>query len=135
MAKNRMMILGPKESFIIRVLKKKVQDSGCECEYLPMTVDDINESLRGEEPLIALYLDEEVKPHPDVLHFLIDRMEEKDMQAILIGEADDLKEYADKFPMGLVYMSFERPVDNEGFVKSVKEYFKKLALGEFKKRI
>ena len=135
MVKNRMKILGPKESFIIRVLMKKVTDAGCECGYLPLTVDDINESLKGEEPLIALYIDEEIKPNPEVMHFLIDRMEEKDMQAILIGESDDLKEYTAKFPMGLVYMGFERPVDNEGFVKSVKDYFKKLALGEFKKRI
>lgn len=135
MVKNRMKILGPKESFIIRVLMKKVTDSGCECVYLPLDVDSINSGLKGEEPLIALYIDEEIKPHPDVLHFLIDTMEEKEIQAILIGEADDLKEYTAKLPAEIVYTGFERPVDNEGFVKAVNDYFKKLALGEFKKRI
>ena len=79
MVKNRMKILGPKESFIIRVLMKKVTDSGCECVYLPLDVDSINSGLKGEEPLIALYIDEEIKPHPDVLHFLIDTMEEKEI--------------------------------------------------------
>ena len=135
MASNRMMFLGPKESFIIRVLMKKVQDSGCESEYLPLDVESINERLKGNEPLIALYIDEEDKPSQTVLHFLIDVMEEKDIQVVLIGEPEDLKTVGSQFPIGLVYRSFERPVDNEGFVKAVKDYFKKLASGEFKKRL
>ncbi len=132
---NRMMMLGPKESFIIRVLSKKVQDAGFGCEYLPLKVDEINDRLKGEEPLITLYIDEEEKPHQDVLHFLIDVMEEKDIQLILIGEAEDLKTVGAQIPAGLVYRSFERPVDNAGFVKAVSDYFKKLAKGEFKKRL
>jgi CheY-like chemotaxis protein len=135
MAKNRMMMLGPKESFIIRVLSKKVQDAGFECGYLPLRVDEINEKLKGEEPLIALYIDEEDKPHQDVLHFLIDVMEEKDIQLILIGESEDLKTIGAQIPVGLVYRSFERPVDNAGFVKAVSDYFKKLEKGESKKRL
>ena len=103
MVSNRMMFLGPKESFIIRVLMKKVQDAGCEAEYLPLNVESINEKLKGNEPLIALYIDEEDKPSQSVLHFLIDVMEEKEIQVVLIGEADDLKEIGSQFPIGLIY--------------------------------
>ena len=112
MLNNRMIILGAKESFIIRVLQKKVQSAGCECDYLPLTVDAINDDLR-DAPLISLYIDEEEKPHGDVLHFLVDLMEEKSIQVILIGEKDDIPPVAAQIPEGLIYRDFVRPVDNE----------------------
>ncbi len=135
MSLNRMVILGPKESFIIRVLMKKVRDSRCECDYLPLDVDSINHDLNDEGLLVALYIDEEEKPLPNVIHFLVDRAQEKDLRIILIGETGDIKTYEAMIPSGLIYRTFERPVDNEDFIKSVIDFFRKKATGEFRKRL
>ena len=42
MPNNRIMIAGEKESFLIRVLIKKLNDSGFDAFFAPWSVNDIN---------------------------------------------------------------------------------------------
>ena len=71
----------------------------------------------------------------DVLHYLSDKLKEKELQTILIGEQKDVQRLYDDIAGDLIYATFHRPVDNEAFAAGVTEYFKKMASGEFKKSI
>ncbi|MCR5398693.1 MAG: response regulator [Lachnospiraceae bacterium] len=134
MAENKMIFVGEKELFISRVLVKKVQDAGGECSFVPWTIDDINKNIEGVT-LITLFMDDAELPEETVLHFIIDLLEEKGLQMIIIGEQNDVQTVLSRVPNDLVYRTFSRPVDNVLFVKSVMEYMSKVEAGEFRKSI
>jgi CheY-like chemotaxis protein len=134
MAENKMIFVGEKELFISRVLVKKVQDAGGECSFVPWTIDDINKNIEGVT-LITLFMDDAELPEENVLHFIIDLLEEKGLQMIIIGEQNDVQTVLSRVPNDLVYRTFSRPVDNVLFVKSVMEYMSKVEAGEFRKSI
>lgn len=134
MYKDRMIVIGEKESFIVRVLIGKAQDAGVNCVFVPCTIDDINKSIEGVT-LITLYMDDSSAAHEDVIHYLSDIMDEREMQMILIGEQRDLLLVKDYIPDHLIYKIFPRPVDNASYLKTVTEFFEKERTGEFKKSI
>lgn len=134
MVKNRMIFTGDKETFIVRVLVKKVQDAGFDCEFVPCKVDAINKAW-GENQLIGLYLDKDAYPPDDVLHFLADNMDDRGAHIVLVGEPDDFAYVAERISEEHIYTVFTRPVDNTEFVETVGDYFKRVDLGDFKKRI
>lgn len=134
MSENRMIFVGEKESFISRVLIKKAQDAGADCDFVPWTVDAINNNIRDAE-LVTLYMDEGLQPPEGVLHFLSDKLDEKNIQMIIVGEQHDINAIIDQVPQDLIYKTFSRPVDNTVFSATVAEYLSKAAAGEFKKSI
>ncbi len=134
MLDNRMIVVGAKESFIVRVLVSKAQGVGIDCEFVPCTVNDIDKKL-DTAGLITLYMDENDLPPEDVIHYLIDKMEEKELQMILIGEQIDLQRLSEHIPQDLIYSVFSRPVDNAQYLATITDYLRKSSLGEFKKSI
>jgi CheY-like chemotaxis protein len=62
-------------------------------------------------------------------------MEEKNMQMMLVGEQQDVAYVCDHVPGDLIYHTFNRPIDNNEFVKKVMDYYMKMDAGEFKKSI
>lgn len=129
-----MIVIGAKESFIVRVLVSKAQAVGVDCEFVPCTVNDINRKL-DSAGLITMYMDENDLPPEDVIHYLIDKMEEKELQMILIGEQIDLQHLSEHIPQDLIFSVFTRPVDNAKYIATVTDYLKKSSLGEFKKSL
>lgn len=134
MSDNRVIFLGVKESFILRVLIGKVQAAGVPCGFVPWTVDNINANIGGVS-LITLFLEEGERPREEVLHFLVDTMQEKDLQLILAGEQRDIQEVVDRIPGDLIYKTFYRPIDNTEFTQAVTEFIAKADAGEFRKSI
>lgn len=134
MAQNKMIVISEKESFIVRVLVKKVQDVGVDCTFVPWTVNEISSYL-DEVSLLALFMDEGERPEDEVIHFLKDSLDERNMQMIVVGEPYDLQYFEDRLTTDLIYRTFTRPVDNNKFSDTVSEYFKKLSSGDFKKSI
>ncbi len=134
MAGNKILMIGEKESFIVRVLVKKVKDEGIDCEFVPWTINSLNEKWDGKS-LITVYMDGDTLPQDDALHYLIDKMSDGDNQMILIGEKSDMQYLADHVPGDLIYHTFVRPIDNAEYIKCVNKFFQKVAQGEFKKSI
>lgn len=131
---NQMTFTGEKESFIARVLIKKVNDAGVNCEYVPFKINDINSHM-ADSQLVTLYLEEGLHPKDDVLHFLVDTLDEKGGQLILIGEPADIDYVTARVPAEFVYKTFNRPVDNAAFASTILDYYNRLNSGDFKKRI
>ena len=131
---KRMLFIGEKESFIARVLIKKVLDAGMDCEFVSWDIDNINDAWKDAK-LLTLYLDEDTIPKEDMLHYLADNMDERDSQLILVGDQEDINYVCAHIRGDLVYKKFTRPVDNAKFVEAASEYYEKAASGEFKKSI
>ncbi len=134
MTQKKMIVVGEKESFLTRVLVKKVQDVGFVCNFVKWEINDINSSLEDVE-LITLFMDEGDKPSNEVLHFLTDTMQEKNLQMIVIGEQNEVQFIVDHVASDLIYKTFLRPVDNNSYTSTVSDYFAKLESGEFRKSI
>ncbi len=134
MADKRMILIGEKESFIPRVLIKKVQDAGVESNFVPWNINDINANI-DDVSLITLFVDDGEEPKEEVLHYLVDTMMEKGLQMIYVGDQNDMRYVSERVPDDLIYKTFSRPVDNMVFVETVTEYIKKANAGEFRKSI
>ena len=131
--KQKMILIAEKESFIVRVLIQKAQAAEFDVTYVGWSVEEVNKYI-GETEFVTLYLDAE-KPHDKVLHFIIDKMQEKNLEMILIGEQIELDAMKSVIPEWLVFQSFSRPVNNDEYVRAVGDYFSKAAAGAFKKSI
>ncbi|MCR5774060.1 MAG: response regulator [Lachnospiraceae bacterium] len=129
-----MVFIGEKESFISRVLKEKVQDSGIECAFVPWKIDEINANMNNVA-LLALFMEDGERPGEEIIHFLADILEEKNLQMVLVGEQHDVQHVCEHVPEDLIYKSFPRPIDNMDFSRTCVDYIAKVATGEFKKSI
>ena len=134
MADRRIIITGEKESFLVRVLLKKVQDMGVDCVFSPWNVNEINSKWEGTF-LVTVFMDRGEKPGKDVLHFLNDKLEEEGKLMITIGDPDDVKYVCDNVSGDLIYKTFYRPLDNTDFTSAVSEIINKMESGDFKKSI
>lgn len=134
MEENKMIFIGEKESFVLRILMGKMKDIGVKCEFVAEKIGEISKKI-NDVSLIVLFLDDGQIIENDILHFLTDVMEDKDLRMILIGEQKLIHYVCDHIPGNLVYRTFEKPVDNSQFTSAVTEFFLKAVKGAFRKRI
>ncbi len=134
MANNKVIIIGEKETFLIRVIRKKMDAESIRHVFTKWDIDDINGELEGTD-LVIVYMDDNVLPHEDIIHFLNDKMDETGMCMIPIGEKSDVAFVCDHVSPDNIYKTFIRPVDNDALINSITMLFVKMEAGEFKKSI
>lgn len=134
METNRIIILGIKESFLVRVMIQKTKEAGIDCEFVYWTLDNIHEKIEGAG-LVVLFMDEDATPGADVIRYLIDKMTDEGIQMIVIGEQLTAKKICDSVPGELIYKTMYRPIDNAVYIETIKELFRKIDAGEFRKSI
>ncbi|MBO6111529.1 MAG: response regulator [Lachnospiraceae bacterium] len=131
---KRIMVLGEKETFLIRILVKKIRDAGFECDFVPWEVNGINEKWDSSF-VVTVYMDTDVRPADSVIHFIADKASETGKQIITIGETNDIAFFCDRVPGDIIYKTFVRPVDNEKYIETLKEIQSRKEAGEFRKNI
>jgi len=134
MSNDRVMMIAEKETFMIRVLEKKLEDAGVKCSFKSWNVNDIHDSWEGTG-LVVAYMEEDQRPSEHVMHFLMDKNVDEGVRVIFIGEKPDIDQIVEQSPEDLIYKAFKRPIDNDVFVNCVVDHFEKLESGEFKKSI
>ncbi len=134
MSNSSILVIGEKETFLIRILKKKIVEAGLYCEYSGWNIDEID-SKWGDNKLITIYMDSGARPSEKDLHFLKDKAAEKNVPIIIIGEKNDLNYLCDRIPRIHIYRTFVRPVDNDEYIKTAREILDKADSGEFRKSI
>lgn len=134
MENRKVMMLGEKETFLVRVLEGKTTGAGIECKFSHWNVNDINSNWAGTE-LVVLYMDEGDRPSDDAIHFLKEHLSDSGMMMLAIGEKNDVQYIQERVPANLIYRTFVRPVNNEEYVKTLNEIFSKIRAGEFRKSI
>ncbi|MCR5626911.1 MAG: response regulator [Lachnospiraceae bacterium] len=135
MAENRVLIIGSKETFLVRALIKKLADAGIDNKFTPWTVDDINAAWEETTALVTLYMEEGESPGEEIIHFIMDKMNEIGAQMIIIGARLDIQFVIDRIPGDLIFKTLERPIDNAAFVQAVSEFIRKMDAGELRKSI
>ena len=134
MADQRVMMIGEKQTFLVRVLVNKLNEARVGCEFVPWTINDLNKNWEGTS-LVVMYMDDGVRPNEEALHFLIDKMAEDEKLMVMVGEKSDITIVSAHIPNHLIYKSFARPINNDEFVQTVSDLVLKVAAGEFKKSI
>ncbi len=128
------MIVGEKESFLIRTLVKKLKDSGVDAFFCCSEVDKISDRL-GDTDIVIWYLDGVESAKPLVAHYLDDQLSEKDRELVLIGEKNDTKELARHFKPGIVSETFPRPLQTDLLIAYLRNYGGAEIAAEAKKSI
>lgn len=134
MSEQRVILLGEKQTFLIRALIKKIKDSNVMCDFVTWTIDNINKNW-DNTALVILYMDEGVRPHEDVVHFLVDKMDETGNMMMIVGEKGDATIVISHIPSNLIYKTCYRPINNDEFTETVCDFMQKVEHGEFRKSI
>ena len=132
--KGKIMIIGAKETFIIKVLIGKLNDAKMDVCFAPAKVNDINK-LWADCALIVYYMEAGERIPDEVATFLRDKLSDNNKQLALIGDVTDTKEVIDNFPPHVFYKAFARPLDYNVFISDVSLFFNMVAAGEMKKSI
>ncbi len=131
---NQVMVIAEKETFLVRVLLKKIEEAGLTPVFVIPYVDEIGEHW-ADSDLISFYMDTNEPIRDDVLRFLTDKMEDTGKQIILIGDSPDIRYVETHMPKNLIYESFVRPLDSDKFIEKVKSFLAMLESGALKKSI
>mgnify|MGYP006873069407 CR=1 FL=1 len=131
---KKIVFVGEKETFVIRVLEKKIKEANMEAVFINYSVDSLNSVLTGE-CLVTLYIDDDTVIGEDVLHFLEEKMREGMGYFGVIGEQIHINSLKKRISEDYIYKEFVRPVNNEEFVEASKLFFEQETKNEAKKRI
>ncbi|MBR3307630.1 MAG: response regulator [Lachnospiraceae bacterium] len=134
MEKNTVLITAAKETFLVKVLAKKIYEAGPETAFAVWSVNEISGSWEGTRAIV-IFMDGNGGPGDAALHFLADRAADEGVRMLLIGEPEDIKYVCDRIPGDLIYSTMVRPVKNEEFAKTVAELFRTTVAGGFRKNI
>ncbi len=134
MDKPQVMIIGEKESFLIRTLCKKLSDAGYEAFFANADVNSIADKW-DKARFIIYYPDAQSKPKQVVLHYLKDTLTETDKNIILVGERSETEEIKKSIGAGLVMAVFTRPLQTEELIKTLDSHSSGERSGEKKKSI
>lgn len=117
---KEIMIIGAKESFLIRVLIKKSAEAGLQAFYIPPELDRINASWE-KTGLVTVYLEGDEKIKPELWIYLQDRLREDNRTIILIGDKVDTEKIRAQFEPGMIAKVFSRPLDNAKYIETASE--------------
>ena len=112
------MIIGEKESFLIRTLCKKLSDAGFEGFFTKADVNAIAQDW-DKATDVLYYLDAQEKPKQVVLHFLKDKLTETDKSIILVGGREETDEVKKSIGINLILDIFKRPLQTEELIEKL----------------
>ncbi|MCR4604977.1 MAG: response regulator [Eubacterium sp.] len=131
---QKVMLTSESESFLTRVIVKRLNDAGIKCEFVNWHMKSIVKAWDNYTH-VTLFMDEGSHPTAEVLHFLDDVLMSKSLKMTVIGEESDVKYIREHIMGDVIYREFLRPMDNDEFVNAIKELFVKAGAGELKKSI
>ena len=131
---SKVIFVGEKETFVVRVLMKKIIEAGLESSFV-QTIAPMIESELTDKCLIVFYIDDDTKLDDDVIRLVEERMRVESGGVFIIGEPAHISGIKRRVSEEFIYKEFTRPVNNEEFVKAAKEYLDNETREQLKKRI
>lgn len=131
---QKLMLIGAKESFLIRALTKKLKEAGIETFFVPAGVDEINRGLK-DAAVLTYYLETGETVKLDILHYLNEQLLEANKRIVIIGEKNDTDPVTDQLHGDLILKVFPRPLDTEQFIECVSEEMSEESIEKRKKSI
>ncbi len=118
MTKNKIIITGTKESFLVKVLTGKLKDAGFDGEFVNWNGENLSDALKSAA-IVTLYINDGESIPKETARLLSDRMAETGTKMMIVGN-DDQFNLVDYFG-DKICRTFNRPLDNTEFVNAVKE--------------
>ena len=131
---QNVIITGNKESYLTKIVMKKVQDAGIPCSFVSWNINDLEADWK-DTGLVILYMDSRRRPTGEILHYLSDKMIDAESMLIAAGDEEDIAYISELVPKGLIYQKFYRPVNNDELLQAVREVYDKAVAGSLKKSI
>ena len=131
---NGLMILGTKESFLIRSLMKKLKEGLFPAFYVEATVDNIAKHY-DEADMLAIYFDTNTPVPQKVMIYLKEKMLDDQKKLFLIGERIDIEGANAVLPPSLITTVFERPLNPDSFLVTARLHLETAAEADRKKSI
>ncbi|MBO7336727.1 MAG: response regulator, partial [Lachnospiraceae bacterium] len=113
-------VIGVKESFLIRVLIKKLGECGISALFSPAAIDEIDRRIEGVK-MLTYYFDNETSINPGLLTFIADRLAETGKKIAVIGEKDVMTKTCEKIGSARVFGRFARPLDTDDFIATARK--------------
>lgn len=134
MEPGKILVIGGKETFIIKVLINKLKDAGINAFFSASNVNSINLEWHNCD-LVVYYLEAGERMPQETATYLRDKLSDNNKQIVFIGDATDTKELLDNFPAHEIYKSYTRPLDYNGFISDILLFFNMVAEGEMKRSV
>ena len=116
---QNVIIVGNKETYLTKIVMKKIQDAGIACDFISWNINDINAKWKDTR-LVILYMDGRGRPSDDVLHFLADKMIDAGCMLIPTGDEENISYISELVPKGL---SFTARSITRNYYRRLQNYF------------
>ena len=131
---KKVMLIGEKESFLIRVLLKKLKEADIEVVFVTTSIDDVQRHWPNTA-VITYYLDTSEVPKPDLLQYLHDKLLDSGLRIALIGEKTDIQEAGTYLSDDLILGTFLRPLDTDHYIHTLSEHISSFSANNRRKSI
>ena len=131
---SNVMMVGTKESFLIRSIMKKITEEKIDVFYADASVDEININYSKADGIV-LYFDNTSPISNKTLTFLKDRLQEENKVLLMIGEKLDIDHAKEIIPEKQITHAYERPLNQEKFIEDLDAYLNIAKDAEKKKHI
>lgn len=131
---NNILFITEKMSFTSNAILTRIQENGI---TVSQAGTDITEISHIEElpQIVVLYLQSEDDPLTEMLAYLRDLIEEKELKLFVIATQDEFDNVMGTFPPQSITETFIRPVDLDDIVKRIRKETDKMASQENLKTI
>lgn len=118
---GKVVVISAKDSFLAISLVKRLEKINIQTAFVHTNIQEIERCV-SEAELMILFMSEELEETPDVLVFLKDIIENKELGLILIGEQCHYELVKKMIPEQVITKWFERPVDIDRLIKRISSY-------------
>ena len=115
---EKVLIISATDSFLAKSLITKLEGVHCSSAFVHADIKDIETRVDTME-LVILFMTDELCELPEVLVYLKDIIQEKDLGLLLIGDDTQYDVVKKSIPQQLVTEWFQRPLDIEKLVRRV----------------
>ncbi len=130
---KRIILASDVKGFMVNSIISELESNGVEVITVPVGVTSINRHL-NDTSIVLLYIDG-TDPGDDVLTFLRDAINEKDLSLTVVGRGDDITTVEKVIPEAVLSGVFERPVNISELGFHFRSIFEKDAERHAKKKV
>ena len=118
---SKVMILSVTDSFLAKSLQAKLESVQIFSEFVHADIKEI-EGRTEQTELIVLFMSEELEGMPELLVYLKDMVEDKDLGLILIGDEPQYEMVKKTIPEPVITEWFKRPLDIDSLIKKITSF-------------
>lgn len=131
---NKVLLVSAKETFSIHGMEAKLSEIGFEGLYIPAKVDTLT-GVYDMSDVIVYYMNEKTPIENKFVVYLKDLCLEKEKKLILIGRREEYDTVLKNMPEKCVDAWFERPLDMNRFLLTIKRQFHQMKMMNTRKII